>query len=73
MNNDILVADREAGLEILLQARLGRRVRNFRMHISADGIVLQGQTSTYYVKQLAQHYVMEVTGLPIRANDIEVR
>jgi len=34
---------------------------------------LRGQVHTYYAKQLAQHAVMETTGLPILANEIEVR
>jgi len=36
------------------------------------GLVLTGRTCTYYVKQLAQHAVMEFVDLPILANDIEV-
>jgi hypothetical protein len=34
-------------------------------------VVLEGHAQTYYVKQLAQHAVMEAD-LPIIANDIEV-
>lgn len=60
-------------LEELLQHRLGGRIRNLRVRIEEDGLVLQGQASTYYVKQLAQHLAMEETKLPIRANEIEVR
>jgi hypothetical protein len=36
------------------------------------GLVLTGQASTYYAKQLAQHAVMEATALPILANEIDV-
>jgi len=34
--------------------------------------VLQGRTRTYHAKQLAQHAVMEITELPILANEIRV-
>jgi len=60
-------------LEELLQHRLGGRLRNLRVRIEDGGLILQGQASTYYVKQLAQHWAMEETKLPIRANEIEVR
>jgi hypothetical protein len=59
-------------LESLMQRRLGNRVRDLRVAVLADGIVLQGRTSTYHCKQLAQHAAMELTSLPILANDIEV-
>jgi hypothetical protein len=38
----------------------------------SNGVILQGNTGTYYAKQLAQHTIMEVTSLPILANEIEV-
>lgn len=63
----------EIRLAAVVLARLGGRVRNFCIRLDGNGLVLQGQTATYYVKQLAQQYVMEGTSLPIRANDIEVR
>ena len=59
-------------LEAHVQAFLNGRVRDLRVVISADGIVLQGRAYTYYAKQLAQHAVMKATPLPILANDIEV-
>ena len=60
-------------LESLVQRRLNGRVRGLRLIVRDQGLVLQGHTSTYYAKQLAQHAVMEVTGLSILANEIEVR
>jgi hypothetical protein len=59
-------------LEEYIQRRLNGRVRHFRLSLRGDGLVLDGQTHTYYAKQLAQHLVMESVNLPIRANDIEV-
>ena len=60
-------------LEALVQRRLHGQVRNLHLSMGDQGFTLKGQTSTYYVKQLAQHAVMEITGLAILANEIEVR
>jgi hypothetical protein len=55
-----------------LRARLGSRVRDLRVLRRNNGVVLQGSVFTYHAKQLAQHSVMEITDLPIVANEIEV-
>lgn len=60
-------------LQALLQRRLDGRVRDLRLLVREQGLVLQGWTSTYHVKQLAQHAAGEITGLTILANEIEVR
>jgi hypothetical protein len=60
-------------LESQVQHRLGSRVRDLRVVIRQDGIILQGRAATYHAKQLAQHAAMELAELPILANDIEVR
>lgn len=62
-------------LEDLIQRRLlGRAwVRGFRVLVHEQGLVLQGCAPTFYAKQLAQHAAMEVGGLPILANEIEVQ
>ncbi len=60
-------------LEAVVQRRLGGRVRDLRIVPRQNGIILQGRTSTYHAKQLAQHAAMELAGVPILANDIEVR
>jgi len=59
-------------LEEQVLARLNGRVRDFRLVMNQDGLVLRGQTQTYYAKQLAQHAVMDIANLPICANEIEV-
>ena len=59
-------------LETHVQSRLGRRIREFRLQVDARGLVLRGQSPTYYVKQLAQHAIMEASEMPIFANEIEV-
>jgi len=55
-----------------VQRRLSGRVRSFRLLVHGSGLILQGHAATYYVKQLAQHAIMEQSRLPILANDIEV-
>jgi hypothetical protein len=64
---------RSENLESLMQRRLGNRVRDLRVLVLPNGLILQGRTSTYHAKQLAQHAVMDLTELPIVSNDIEVR
>jgi hypothetical protein len=67
------VREEEDHLESLVQRRLGGRVRNLRVVVRQDGIILQGRTHTYHAKQLAQHAAMELGTLPIISNDIEVQ
>lgn len=61
-------------LEALIHRHLlGRvRLRAFRVLVQEQGLILQGCAPTYYAKQLAHHAAMEVSGLPILANNIEV-
>jgi hypothetical protein len=59
-------------LEALVQRRVGSRVRDLRIVMRPDGLILQGRTATYHAKQLAQQVAMELAPLPILANDIEV-
>lgn len=59
-------------LEAHIQLRLGGRVRDLHVNPLGKGLVLRGRARTYYVKQIAQHAVMEATDLPILANEIEV-
>jgi len=59
-------------LETLIRVRLGGQIRDIRVVCRDDGLVLQGRSRTYYAKQLAQHAVMEVTSIPIIANEIVV-
>ena len=59
-------------LETRVESRLNRRVQHFRLVVRGCGLILTGHARTYYAKQLAQHAVMEATGLPILANEIQV-
>ena len=73
MSDENVPLDFAENLEATLQHRLGCRVRNLRVRVGADGLVLEGQACTYHAKQLAQHWAMEESDLPVLANEIEVR
>lgn len=47
-------------LESNILARTGRRIRGLDIQLLPEGIVLYGQATTYYVKQLAQHSIREL-------------
>ena len=63
-----LVEDAEA----VLKQRLCGRVRELRVLVRAEGVVLRGASANYYGKQLAQHLAHQLFRLPIFANEIEV-
>jgi osmotically-inducible protein OsmY len=69
---NLAAADGATEVEARIVCRLGGQVRHFRLVVSNKGVILRGQAHTYYAKQLAQHAVMEATGLLIVANEIEV-
>ncbi len=56
-----------------LQQQLSRRFRGLRVEVLEGGLVLKGRVRTYYAKQLAQHLVMQLTEIPILANELEVQ
>jgi hypothetical protein len=58
---------------VLLQSRLGGQTRNFRISVREDGLILQGDISSHYGKQIIQEVVMQLSHIPILANDIEVQ
>lgn len=72
-HDDRKTSEIEVQLETHIQARLGSQIRRLRVLYQNHGVILQGTSPTYYGKQLAQHLVMKTTGLPILANEIEVR
>ena len=75
MNAGVLVAPErieDEQLATLIVRRLGNRIRDLRVLRQGGGLVIQGRTTTYYAKQLAQHAAMELDNEPILANDIEV-
>ncbi len=60
-------------LENHVISRTGRRIRDFGIELTPESVVLRGMTTTYYVKQLAQHSVLEILPDVELENDIVVR
>jgi hypothetical protein len=59
-----------------VQSRLPGRVRDLKVRIEDDQFVLSGVSSSYYVKQVAQHVAMsalDAVMLGRLVNEIEVR
>ena len=60
-------------LRLAVEARTGHRLRDFRVEVQHGvDVVLYGWSDCYYVKQLAQHVVGQVSGLRVLANRIAV-
>jgi hypothetical protein len=74
MNSGNWPAAEPEDLAVLVQERMiGRcHVNDLQILVESGGIILRGAASTYYAKQVAQQVVMELTTLPIRANEIQV-
>lgn len=64
--------ERLSRLESYIRQRGGGRVDDLRLQLDGAGLILHGRTHSYHVKQLAQHAVMEASGLTVRANRIRV-
>jgi hypothetical protein len=47
-------------LEHHISLRTSRRVRNLSVELRPERVVLRGQATNYYVKQLAQHGLREL-------------
>jgi hypothetical protein len=54
------VPDLQEELERQVSLRTGRRVRNLTVELEPERIVLRGQTTTYHIKQLAQHGILDM-------------
>lgn len=59
-------------LERHVISRTNRRVRDLQVEVLADRVVLHGRTTTYHVKQLAQHGVRDMLPTVELENAIEV-
>lgn len=62
-----------ARIERIVRCRTGGRIRDLRVDMSDDQVVISGVASTYYAKQLATHAALDE--IPGRAlmNAIEVQ
>ncbi len=59
-------------VEAGIRRRVGGRVSDLRVVVRGDGLALQGRSRSHHVRQLAQQAAMELTELPIVANEIRV-
>jgi hypothetical protein len=59
-DNGPLSGQLQQELESHIARLTGRRVLHLRVEVQPEGIVLRGQTHSYYVKQLAQHGVRDL-------------
>lgn len=60
-------------LEHRIREKTGRRVRNLGIEVSQGRVVLRGEVTSYYDKQLAQHGVREILPEVVRLeNEIRV-
>ena len=64
--------DELAELEARVHSRASGQIRDLRLSLHDDGVVLRGRTRSYHAKQMAQQAILEATRRPIRANEIEV-
>jgi hypothetical protein len=60
MESSTLPPERRAELERHIQNRTGRRVYGLHIEVRDERVVLRGRTTSYYIKQLAQHCVWDV-------------
>ena len=56
-----------------IESRLPGRVRQLTVYMTDNAVVLAGQCSTFYTKQLAQHVAMGVLEYERLINNIDVR
>jgi hypothetical protein len=59
-------------VEAHVRSRVWGQVKGLELRVLERGILIRGRARTYYVKQLAQHAVLETSQLPLAGNQIEV-
>jgi hypothetical protein len=59
-------------LERHVAVRTGRRVRNLAIELCDERVILRGQASSYHVKQLAQHGILDLLPTVVLENTIVV-
>ncbi|QDT66829.1 BON domain-containing protein [Calycomorphotria hydatis] len=55
-----------------VRLRTGAEITNLHVELASDGIILTGQSRTYYCKQLATHAALDAAGNHPLWNEIEV-
>ncbi|MCA9054055.1 MAG: hypothetical protein KDA75_09475 [Planctomycetaceae bacterium] len=59
-------------LERLVQSRTGSRIRDLRVEVLDDQVILTGRASSYHAKQLATHATLNEVSPRTLTNAIEV-
>lgn len=59
-------------VEEVVTSRTGVAIRDLRVDVTADQVVLSGRTTSYYHKQLATHAVLNAIDERTLVNEIEV-
>lgn len=72
LDREAFVEQEIVDAELYLAKSLRGRLFDASLSVRPDGVVLHGTAGSYYVKQMAQHAVMEHLSLPLVANEIEV-
>jgi hypothetical protein len=76
LRNDLRLRRLATDVVAAVQSRLPGRIRDLKVRIEGEQVVLSGVSSSYYVKQVAQHIAMtalEAVTLCQLVNEIEVR
>jgi hypothetical protein len=55
----ILATHLKDQLERLVRTRTGRRIRNLAIELDPQRVILRGQVSSFYVKQMAQQGIRD--------------
>lgn len=55
-----------------VRSRTTGRIRGLRVRVSDGQVVITGQTSTYYAKQLVTHAALETADQLLIMNEVEV-
>ncbi len=64
-----LIAER---IEQVVRNRTGGVIRELRVHVYDNSVVIEGRAPSYYSKQLATHAAFDVLNGETLTNDIEV-
>jgi hypothetical protein len=67
-----VTADLSSRVELRIQARTFGRIRDLRVELVDQGVILHGWAPTYYAKQMAQTGAMDVVADQVVINEIEV-
>ncbi|QDT55663.1 hypothetical protein Pan44_37090 [Caulifigura coniformis] len=62
-----------ARIERIVRCRTGGRIRDLRVDVSEKRVVISGQTTTYYAKQLVTHAALDEIRDRALTNAIEVQ